>query len=1073
MKKLFLLLLAVLSVSLCASAQTRTVQGTVIDAENDEPIIGASVTVGSGYGAATDVDGKFTLKVPANTTHLKVSYIGYKTQEVKIGTGDMVIRLHSDSELLNEVIAVAYGKSTRAAFTGSAAVVGSAEIEEASVSNPLNALKGKVAGVQMTNSSGAPGADDPTILIRGISSFSAGNSPLIILDGAPYSGAMQTINPNDIENMTVLKDAAANALYGARGANGVILITTKRAKFGEAKVTLDIKIGSNSRAARDYDYIKDPAMYYEAYYLSLLNFARTSGNTLANASAWANRVMVAPDGDYTLGYNIYNVPGGQALIGLNGKLNPNATIGRVVNYNGQDYYLTNDDWMDATYKNSLRQEYNLSVSKGNENGDFLVSAGYLNNEGITPCSGFERFTARLAASTQAKSWFKASANMNYSHYDMDSYGSDEGSAGSSGNPFAFATSIAPIYPIFVRDGQGRIMQDSNGFDIYDFGNGNNAGLQRPVLNKSNALGTTLLDKDTTTGDAFNGTGTLEVRFLKDFTVTSNNTVDLLTSSGTSYTNPFYGDGVNNNGSLFKSTHKVFAFTLQQLINWNHKYGKHNVTLLAGHEFYKTTTTSLSGTKNTLFDPGNTELVGYINLISTSSGKSEYNNEGWIFRGQYDFDNRAFFSASFRRDASSRFHPKHRWGNFWSAGAAWLISSEDFMSELTWLNMLKIKASYGSQGNDNISNFLYTNQYELVNSNGVASIVPYRMGNETITWEKQGNFNAGFEFSVLDNRLSGQFEGFIRKTSDMLFYFPLPPSIGWSGYYDNIGDMVNKGIELELHGTPIKTKDWRWDIDFNFTWYKNRMTKLPEQRRTVTATTGEHGFTNASMFYYEGGSMESWYMPKFAGVDPKTGESTWFYEKPILDANGKDTGKTETTTTKTYSQATQYICGTALAPIYGGFGTSLAWKDFDLSVNFTYQIGGKAYDSTYAGLMASPTSQGRGRAIHADVFNTWSPDNTLSNLPRFQFGDSYTSGQSDRFLINASYLSLQNINLGYTIPEKIASKMYLKSLRISCSAENIFYWSKRQGFDPRLAIGGANNARYSPIRTISGALNVTF
>ncbi len=1083
MKKLFLLLLAVLSVSLCASAQMRTVTGTVLDAENDEPIIGASVTVGGGYGAATDVDGNFTLKVPAATTHLKVSYVGYKAQDVKIGNGPVVVRLYSDSELLDEVIAVAYGKSTRAAFTGSAAVVSSAEIEEAQVSNPLNAIKGKVAGVQMSNASGAPGADDPTVLIRGISSINAGSSPLIILDGTPFSGALQTINTNDIESMTVLKDAAANALYGARGANGVIIITTKRAKHGEATVTLDVKLGSNSRAARDYDYIKNPAMYYEAYYMSLYNLSRSGGATHANASAWANKAMFANKASidpeevalsaYSLGYNVYTLPGGQALIGLNGKLNPNAKLGRVVNYDGQQYYLTPDNWVDATYKNSLRQDYNLSISKGTDSGDFYFSVGYLDNEGITPCSGFERFSARLAASTQAKSWLKASVNMNYSHYDMDSYGSDEGTASSSGNPFGSASMIAPIYPLYMRDGQGNIRVDENGFLRYDYGGGANGGFERPAMTNSNPIGTSLLDKNRTTGDSFNGTGSLEVRFLKDFTITSNNSVDLLTSNGTDFSNPYYGPGVTKNGALTKTSRKVLAFTLQQLFNWSHLYGDHKVEFLAGHEFYKMRKNNLMGAMNSMFDPSNMELSGMINLVGTTSTETNYNNEGWIFRGQYDYDNRVFASASFRRDASSRFHPKHRWGNFWSAGAAWLISSEDFMSDLQWLDMLKIKASYGSQGNDNIGDFYYTNQYELVSSNGTPAIVPYLKGNETITWETQGNFNAGFEFAVLDNRLSGSFEGFYRKTSDMLYYFPLPPSFGWPGFYDNIGDMANKGIEIELHGTPIKTKDWRWDIDFNITWYKNRITRLPEERRSTTTATGERGYSNQTYFFYEGGSLYTYYIPKYAGVDDK-GQSMWYMEKPILDAEGKDTGRTETTTTTQYSSATQYLCGTALAPVYGGFGTSLAYKDFDLSVNFAFQIGGQTYDGTYASMMAPPTSSGVGSAIHADVFNSWSPENPNSNIPRFQFNDNYASSSSDRFLTNASYLSLQNINLGYTLPSKIANKLYLKSVRVSCSAENIFYWSKRQGMDPRLSMtGGGNNAYYSPIRTISGGLNVTF
>ena len=1079
MKKLFLLLMAVLTLSLCASAQTRTVKGTVVDAENDEPLIGVSVTAGGQYGVSTDIDGNFTLQVPADAKQLTVSYVGYQTQKVNISDKHMTIRLASDKEILDEVIAVAYGKSTRASFTGSAAVVDAAVLENAQVSNPLNALKGKVAGVQLNNVSGAPGADSPSILIRGISSITAGTDPLIVVDGTPFSGSMNTINPNDIESMTILKDAASTALYGSRGANGVILITTKRAKNGEARVTVDVKLGQNSRAQKDYDYIKDPALYYETYYNALKNYRMLNGASEADAYVWAVNNMINSD-VYGLRYNVYTVPNGQALIGTNGKLNPNATLGRLVDYNNQQYYLNPDNWVDAAYRNSLRQEYNVSVAKGSDNTNFYLSASYLNNEGITPMSGFKRFTGRLAADTQAKSWLKVGGDLSYTNYSREVYGSEEGSAGSSANPFGAVSMIAPIYPLFVRGANGLPVIDDNGIPVYDYGQGENAGLTRPTMGKSNAIGQSLLDTNTQNGNAFSGNGSAEVRFLNDFTITSNNSVDFIEYYNTSFTNPFYGGYATDGGILYKTTYRRLNYTFQQLINWGRKFGLHNIALLAGHENFWMKTWQVSASRSKMFDPTNMELAGMITVKNANSTYGDYNNEGYLFRGQYDYDSKYFVSGSFRRDASSRFHPKHRWGNFWSASAAWLINKEAFLESQTWINMLKIKASYGEQGNDNIPNFLYTNQYTVVNSNGEVSVTPYYMGNENITWETVGNFNAGVEFSLFNDRLSGSIEGFYRKTSDMLFSFPLPPSMGWTSYYTNIGDMVNKGLEIELHGTPIATKDFTWNLDFNLTWYKNRISSLPPERRTMY-TDGVSGFSSGSYFYAEGESMYTFRMYKYAGVDQKTGASLWWKDEyqlddkkqPVLDANGQPIVIGQTPTDKV-SEATYHLCGSALAPVYGGFGTSLNYKWFDLSVNFDYQIGGQTYDSTYATLMGSPYSGSLGSNFHADILNAWTPENTGSNIPRLAFGDDTFTRQSDRFLVNASYLSLQNIVFGFTLPENLTRKIQVNKVRFYFNADNVWLWSKRQGLDPRLsALGGGNASYYSPIRTLSGGVNIQF
>ncbi len=1061
-----------MTVVMCAvaSAQTRTVTGEVLYAGDDEPLVGASVLpIGGGTGVATDIDGKFSLKVDNKVKRLRVTYVGMVTQEVEITSDHLVIKLNNADNKLNEVMVVAYGTATKEAFTGSAAVVDASQIEKSQVSNALNALTGKVAGVQITNSSGQPGQTTPTIRIRGISSLNAGNAPLVIVDGAPFPGDINTINPNDIKSMTLLKDAASNALYGARGANGVILITTKKGQLGEgATVTLDAKWGQNSRAQQDYNVIKDPRQYYEVYYKGLYNYAIANNLSPESAYTWANQNLTAGN-SYGLAYQTFTTPEGQYLIGTNGKFNPSATPGYLATYRGQEFYLQPDDWYDAAYKHSLRQEYNLSVSNGTEQTQFYLSAGYLKNEGITPASDYERFTGRVSADTQAKSWLKVGANMSYTHYNALSM-SEDGTSNSSANVFAAATQIAPIYPLYMRNPDGSIMVDDNGITRYDYGDGANAGLQRPVYGKSNALSDAILNANKYNGNAFNATGYAEIRFLKDFKFTTKNTVNYDGARYTTVTNPYYGSYASSNGIVYKSTLENLTYTLQQLLDWNRTFGDHEVSVLAGHEYYKDVETSLSANRSNMFDPSNDELADAVTAGESSSYRTVYNNEGWLFRGQYNYQQKYFASASFRRDASSRFHPDHRWGNFWSAGGAWIISKESWFNA-PWIDMLKIKASYGEQGNDNISNFLYTNTFNIVNAAGNVAATPATMGNPNISWEKNGNFNAGVEFDLFNSRLSGSVEGFWRKTSDMLSWFPLPPSFGYTGYWDNIGNMENGGVEIDLQGTLIQTRNITWTVNANLTWYKNKLSYLPEERKTMTVD-GVQGYSSGSYFYGEGEPLYTYHLYRYAGVDQQTGEGLYYHR--VME-NGEPTGELEAVTYQNLTANDYFLCGSALPKAYGGFGTTLTAYGFDLSLDFNYSLGGQVYDGNYALYMGTPTTTGgRGQAIHADILNAWTPENPSATIPRWQFNDQYSAASSDRFLTSANYLSLQNINFGYTLPQNLVRRMHLTKLRVYLSCDNVWLWSKRQGIDPRQSISGSiNNTYYAPIRTISGGLTVNF
>ncbi len=1067
MKKLFLLLAAIITFSLNVLAQDQRVTGVVVGADNGEPLVGATVMgVGTSVGTVTDIDGNFSLNLPAKVKKLSVSYVGMETKEVNITPGVAMNIALDGSNMLDEVITVAYGTAKRSAFTGSASVLDASEIESVQVSNPVEALKGKVSGVQLTNASGAPGSN-PTIRIRGISSINAGNSPLVVVDGTPYSGDLNNISSQDIESMTVLKDAASNALYGARGANGVILITTKKGK-GDAKVTFDAKWGSNSRATKFYDVITDPREYYNTYAWGLANSQIFKGKDQVAVLKYVRENLIGSPDDTSVGlrYNVFTVPEGEELVGEDFRINPNATIGRLVSTENGDYWLQPDDWRDEAYGNALRQEYNLSIAQASDRGSFYVSASYLNNQGIVQNTELERFTGRMSADLQAKPWLKVGANMSYTHFSNKALG-DEGESASSGNVFAIANQIAPIYPLWVRDGNGAIMTDSNGIQMMDYGDGMNAGLNRPYMSNANAIQSSRLDVDKGEGNAFSANAFAEIRFLRDFKFTTNNSVDIDETRFNNVTNPYYGQYVSQNGMVSVSHQRSINYTYQQLLNWTRQFGDHNISVLLGHENYWQKSYVLMGSAHNMLLPDNEELAGAIETDNNTSYRGDYNNEGWLGRANYDYDGTYFVSASLRRDASSRFHPDHRWGNFWSLGGAWIISKEKFFNA-PWVDILKLKASYGEQGNDNIGSYRYVNTYSIINSNGHPAAVPLTMGNPNITWEKGGNFNAGVDFSFWNERLGGTFEGFIRNTYDMLSYFPLPPSFGYGGYYRNVGDMSNRGVELDVHGDIIRTKDITWSANLNITWYKNRITKLPEWSKTLEVD-GVSGYSGSEYFYGEGEPIYTFYMKKSAGVNPETGMPRWW--RNTRDKDGNITGREMT---ETYSDADNYLCGTALPSAYGGFGTSLNAYGFDFSIDFVYQLGGQVYDGSYAGLMGSVTHEGRGTAIHKDILNSWTPENPNSGLPRFSYGDLYTAGFSDRFLTDASYLALQSINFGYTLPSKITRKIDVDKIRVYMSADNIALWSKRQGLDPRQSItGAASNAYYAPIRTISGGINISF
>ncbi len=1080
MRKRIALFLACFLMASLAFAQTTKVTGTVISVEDGEPIPGAKVVVeGTNTGVVTDADGKFTLSVPASAKRLVISSTGMTNEVVRVKPV-VNVEMRVDDKFLDEVMVIGFGSATKASFTGSAKVVGSEQLAMSQVTSVTDALAGVVPGLQLTSSNGAPGATS-TIRVRGFSSLNAGNGPLVILDGAPFEGDLANLNPSDIESITVTKEAAANALYGARGANGVIQIVSKKAKRGEAKVSFDGKVGVNTRALQHYETISNPAQYYEMQYSALRDYYMSNGMDANTAWQTANANLCGDSGSGGVGYSIYTVPTGQFLIGQNGKLNPNATLGRIVNYGGENYLLTPDDWEEIGTRNGLRQEYNVSVNAGHDKGSYLLSLGYLNNEGIAYNSDYKRFTGRLKADYQAKKWLKVGANMYYARFDANSLG-DNGETGSSGNVWAFTDQMAPIYPVYLRNPDGSIKLDSNGFQVMDYGNGMNAGFGRPFLSDANALQDNLLNTRNYEGNAVTGNAFADITFIPGLVLTVNGAFDLDETRGTYVYNPYYGQFDTTGGTVEKYHTRTYNYNLQQLLNYTFSVKKvNNFNFMLGHEYSDRRYFELGASRSQMFSQKNKELDGaVVDGQSSFSSKTRVNREGFFFRCMYDYDNRIFVSGSYRRDGSSIFraNPKdYRWGNFWSAGAAWLISRESWF-KAPWVDELKVKASIGQQGNDGISNYLYTDRYSLSNSGGKPATYFVGKGTDDLTWETNTSINAGLEFRLWD-RLTGDIEWYRRITTDMLYRFPAPATLGYTSYYKNVGDLYNTGVEIDLNATIIKNRNLQWDVNVNLATLKNRVTKLHDDVKTYTYYdldgNAYKGYRYGNFLITEDESMYSWVMPIYAGVDPTSGKPTWYERQTTTDASGNTVTNVVATDTYTGSQEQMfYVHENTVPKVYGGFGTQFKFYGFDLSANFSYQLGGKQYDGQYASFMASPSASSAGTNFHKDLLNAWSASNTGSNIPRFVWGDLYNGRFCDRFLTSSNYLNIENINFGYTLPSDVTRKAKIETARLYFAADNVYYFSKRKGFDPRQSYDDTTNGTvYSPMRSLSVGVQLTF
>ena len=992
---------------------------------------------------------------------MQISYIGMQTQEVAIKP-KLKIVLKSDTEVLDEVIVTAYGTSTKGTFTGSASVMKADKIEKRQVSNVSNALAGAVAGVQILSDNGQPG-ESAKVRIRGVGSINAGMEPLYVVDGVPYDGELSSINSADIETMTVLKDAASTALYGARGANGIIMITTKKGTSGKARINFDAKWGVNSRAIKTYDVMTSPKNYIETAYQSIYNSQISLGYSPEDANIRANKIL--PSGaSGGLGYQVYTTAPGELLVGSNGKLNPNATLG----YSDGQYYYTPDNWADETFQNNLRQEYNLSAAGGSDKGTYYFAFGYLDDQGVISGSGFKRLNGRFKGDYKLYSWLKIGANVSYVNTESRYPGDQDANAtASSGNAFYIANNMAPIYPLYVRGADKQIMLN-NGRKVYDYGDGQSTNFSRSFMSIANPSGDLIYNKREYLSDVINANWFAEITPITGLTISARYGLNIDNTRQNEMGNAYMGQSASYGGTAYQAAIRTYGFDQQYVANYQFALKDvHHFDVTAGYDGYSYEYTLLEGSGQNLYNPESFYLGNVIDKFTIGGKKDLYSTKGFFGRVNYSYNDTYFGNVSYRRDASSRFAPENRWGNFWSASVAWMLTRESFMEDITWVNMLKLKASFGQQGNDDIlypgvllekNYYPWLDQYKMTGANGTfADGTLLYKGNPDITWETSTSYNIGADFGLFNNKLNGSFEYFGRKSKDMLYNRPTAGSLGYTAVPMNVGSMTNSGVEIDLNYQIMANKKFNWSVNLNATFVKNKINKLhPDLNGKLI---------DSDRIYEEGESMYRMYLVDYAGVDEKTGEALYWAK----DDNGNAIKTPEYSTAENYKVATDDMMPT----VYGGLGTTLEAYGFDASIQLSYQLGGKIYDTGYRRLMHGGASSSAGWNWHKDIYNAWTPENPTSNIPRLNANDKYTNSASTRWLTSSDYLSINNITVGYTLPQQLVKKVMLDKVRVYFTADNVALISARKGLDPRQSYISATTALYTPIRTISGGISLTF
>ncbi len=1045
MRKFLCMLMAFMLTAFSVFAQNKTVTGMVTD-DKGAPIQGVSVTLkGTKTGVMTDADGSYRIEVPSTAKTLVFSYVGFETWEQTISSQNSIsVQLKPGQSNLDEVVVVAYGNVKKGDFTGSASQITSKDFQNRPLTNVTNAIPGSAPGVQTTAAGGSPGSS-PGIRIRGFGSVNASNDPLYVVDNVPYDGGLANLNAEDVETITVLKDASTTALYGSRAANGVIMITTKKGKKNRNTLNFKLMQGVSSRGIPEYDRANASQFYvmmWESYRNSLLYAASPQPLAVANQNA-TNGIKGL------LGYNPFNVPDNQ-IVDVNGIFNSSANL----------LWADDLDWTKELVRMGNRKDATLSFSGGNEKSDYFGSFGYTDEKGYIIRSDWRRFSGRVNINTQPTKWFKVGINLSGA-VNKSNQASDGSSTGLV-NPFYFTRAMGPIYPVYLHNQTtGEYILDASGNKIYDYGNIQLPGMPfRPQLGGRHNLAETRWNQELFKRNTLSARNYADVIFTPWLKFTTNIAVDVTDYQGSSYQNQIVGDGAPA-GRASKEASKTTSYTFNQMLNFNKKYGAHNITALVAHENYDYNYNYLYGFRQGQAVEGNFELTNFATINSLTSLTDNARIESYFGRINYDYEGRFYATASYRRDGNSKFAPDVRWSSFWGIGGGWRLDREKIISKISWINMLKLRSSYGQVGNEGgISLYAYQALYGVSNNAAEPGFRQSTLPSPELTWETGKNFDIGTDFILFKNRLSGTIEYYNKVTDRMIFDVATTISNGQYTISQNIGSMYNKGIEVELKGDVIRNKNFTWNLGINGSTIKNRITKMPESNKEIISGTKK---------LKEGQSLYDYWVREWMGVNPVNGEAlyradVWNPSNSFVDGKGD-------TVTNSINNARYHYAGTAIPDLFGGISSTFSYKSFSLNFLLNYQLGGLVYDATYASLMHAGAY---GAALHTDMLKRWQNPGDITNVPRMENSKTGVfDAASSRWLTGGSFLNVRTITLSYDFGKSILSKINASGMSLYVSGENLYLFAKRKGMNVNQAFSGVTSNAYTPSRIITAGLNVNF
>lgn len=1009
MKKIYALFVVVAAflVAFTAQAQSVVVSGNVTEVTG-EAISGATVQLKGSLStyAMTDAQGNFQIKVPSDGI-LVVSCLGYITEEIPInGQTIFDVVLETDAEILEDVIVVAYGTQLREATTGAVASVKNDKIASAPVTSVDKMLAGKMAGVQLQSYSGQPGSTT-TIRVRGTSSINASNEPLWVVDGIPIiaddnrassntgvgAGSNTAfLNPNDIESITVLKDAAAASVYGSRAANGVILVTTKTGKAGKAKFTARAKYGAQQLANDN-------------------NYRPMTGEELVEY--WR-------------------------VAAINGGYNPDDPT--------SDYYVpysllengTHNWYKDLTRIGSM-QEYEINATGGNNRGSYYSSLSFHKNEGVYYGLDYSRFSARINADYKLTNTLTSGARVNVSYNNSNS-----GPMGSSFyiNPAQAMFVMLPWEPMYNEDGTYYQPASNNGY---------------------NPMASARYNENTDKEYRFNGNMFLEWKPIKQITAKTTNAAEVSFINSRDYSSPEADP--NGEAELQTYTIQETRYTTSNTVTYQDKFaGRHSIRALVGQEAMVDTYQYVG-----VYSPNIDPAIPYPTTSKTADDQGLYGYSQYSllsFFGVFDYsDNDTFFlSASVRADGSSLFGANNKWGLFWSVSGSWNLHKEEFLKPAqNWLNQLKLRASYGVNGNNNISTYRAYGVYATTEYNQANGMYPSRPDNPSLSWEKNKTWNVGIDFGFLDNKINGSIDAYSRTTTDMLLDKRVPYTTGFGSNFLNTGSIRNRGVEIMLNATPIQTKDWYWSLGGNISFNRSKVLDLAGSgflecwdSRYYNTTSGT-GSTPVRIV--EGMSMYNFYIRDWAGVNPSNGDGLFWTEEGTL--------------TNDRTKARYYYAGSPEPKFTGGFNTALAWKGIELSAFFEFVYGNKVMTGNWFTTDGEDilTSNCQNSAL-----NYWKQPGDTGVLPRPIAGGSnvWYAGYSTRFMEDGSYLRIKDITLSYNLPEKVTNALHMNGIKVYVSALNPFTFHHVNAFDPELGpLGYAYGGAHTMVKSFIGGIEVSF